>query len=280
MPAFTRPGPIAATVEVAGAQVRVGASERTDTVVLVEPVNKASKSDVRVAEGTKVDFSGGRLTVKTTVPGSKNGSVAISIDLPAGSSLAASVANSSLHADGPLGECELHMASGQVQLDSIGALQANIAAGEVAVGHIAGRASIDGGTATVRIGEVEGTVRLASSAGQLWIGEARADLDLTNGSGGFDIDRADGGVTAKTGAGAIRIGRLTRGQAELVNGSGNIEIGISEGSAAQVDANSERGTVRNSVPPQEDPGAFENKVTVHARTRHGDITIHRAGTPR
>ena len=280
MPAFTTPEPVAATVEVAGAQVRVGASDRTDTVVLVEPVNKASKSDVKVAERTKVDFSDGRLTVKTTVPGSKNGSVAISIDLPAGSSLAASVANSSLHADGPLGECELHMASGQVQLESIAALQANIAAGEVAVGHIAGRASIDGGTATVRIGEVEGTVRLASSAGQLWIGDARADLDLTNGSGGFDIDRADGGVTAKTGAGAIRIGRLTRGHAELVNGSGNIEIGISEGSVAQVDANSERGTVRNSVPPQEDPGADGNKVKVHARTRHGDITIHRAGTPR
>ena len=278
MPAFTTPGPIAATVEVAGAQVRVGASERTDTVVLVEPVNQASKSDVKVAERTKVDFSGGRLTVKTTVPGSKNGSVAISIDLPAGSSLAASVANSSLHADGMLGECELHMASGQVQLDRIGALQANIAAGEVAVGRIAGRAGIEGGTATVRIGEVRGTVRLASSAGQLWIGDARADLDLSSGSGGFDIDRADGGVTAKTGAGAIRVGRLTRGHAELVNGSGNIEIGIGEGSAAQVDANSERGTVRNSVPPREDPGAVENTVTVHARTRHGDIIIQRAAS--
>jgi Putative adhesin len=275
MPAFTTPEPVTATVEVAGAQVRVGASERTDTVVLIEPVNKASKSDVKVAERTKVDFSAGRLTVKTTVPGSKNGSVAISIHLPAGSSLAASVANSSLHADGPLGECELHMASGQVQLDRIGALQANIAVGEVAVGHIAGRASIDGGTAAVRIGEVEGTVRLVSSAGQLWIGDARADLDLSSGSGGFDIDRADGGVTAKTGAGAIRIGRLTRGQAELVNGSGNIEIGISEDSAAQVDANGERGTVRNSVPPQDNPGGGGNMVTVHARTRHGDIRIHR-----
>jgi hypothetical protein len=261
MPVFTTPEPIAATVEVAGAQVRIGASDRTDTVVLVEPVDKASTSDVKVAKRTKVEFSGGRLTVKTTVAGRKTGSVAISIDLPAGSSLAASVANSSLHADGPLGECDLHMASGQVQLDRIGALEANIAAGEVAVGHIAGRASIEGGT-----------------AGQLWIGDARADLDLTNGSGGFDIDRADGDVTAKTGAGAIRIGRLARGQAELVNGSGNIEIGISEGSAARADANSERGTVRNSVPPQEDPGAFENKVTVHARTRHGDVTIHRAAS--
>jgi hypothetical protein len=63
-----------------------------------------------------------------------------------------------------------------------------------------------------------------------------------------------------------------------VNGSGNIEIGISEGSATLVDADSERGTVRNSVPPQDDPGASENKVTVHARTRHGDIVIQPAGS--
>ena len=260
MPAFSTPGPIEATVEVAGAQVRVGASDRTDTVVLVEPINKASRSDVKVAEQTKVDFSGGQLTVKTTVSGSKDGSVAITIDLPAGSSLVASVAHSSVLADGQLGDCELHMASGSVQLARVGALRADIAAGELTVGHVAGRATVEGGTAAVRIGD------------------AAADLDLTNGNGGFDIDRADGSVTATTGAGAIRVGRLTRGQAELVNGSGNIEIGISEGTAALVDAHSERGTVRNSVPPQDDPDASGNKVTVHARTRHGDIIIHRAAS--
>jgi hypothetical protein len=69
-------------------------------------------------------------------------------------------------------------------------------------------------------------------------------------------------------------------QGESCHACIHIDIGISEGSAARVDANSERGTVRNSVPPQDNPGAVENKVTVHARTRHGDITIHRAGTPR
>ena len=144
MPAFATPGPIIATVVVAGAQVRVTASDRTDTVVLVEPINKASQSDVKVANKTKVDFAGGQLSVKTTVSGDKNGSVAITIDLPAGSSLVAYLAHSDVHADGSFGECELHMASGRVQLDRINALQANIAAGEVTIGHIAGRANIDG----------------------------------------------------------------------------------------------------------------------------------------
>jgi hypothetical protein len=277
MPAFDTPGPIAATVVVGGARVRVTASDRTDTVVLVEPIDKTSRSDVKVASKTKVAFAGGQLSVKTTVSGDKNGSVVITIDLPAGSSLVAYLAHSSVHADGSFGECELHMASGRVQFDRISALQANIAAGEVTIGHIAERANIDGGAFAMRISEVKDTVKLSSTgAGQTWIGHASADLDLSSAHGGFDIDRADGSVTAKTADGAIRIGRLTRGQAELMNRSGNIEVGISEGTAARVDANSERGSVRNSVPSQENPDTSDNKVTVHARTRHGDIIIQRA----
>lgn len=278
MPTFATPGPIIATVEVAGARVRVGASDRTDAVVLVEPVNSARPSDVKVAEKTKVDFNDGQLTVKTTKSGDKTGSVAITVDLPAGSSLAAYVAHSTVDADGPLGDCELHMSSGRVQLDRIAALRADIAAGEVAVGHIAGRADIEGRTAAVRISHADGTVKLDSSAGQTWIGRASADLELSSGRGEFDIDRAEGSVTAKTGNGAIRIGRLARGHAELMNGSGDIEIGISEGSAARVDADSERGSVRNSVPSRENPAASGDEVTVRARTRHGDIVIQPAAS--
>ena len=276
MPAFATPGPITATVQVAGAQVRVTASDRTDTEVLVEPINEANPPDVKVASRTKVGFAGGQLAVKTTVSGSKKGSVAITIGLPAGSSLVAYLAHSSVHTDGPLGECELHMASGRVQLDRIDALQANISAGEAEVGHIAGRANIDGGAFAVRIGEAEGAVGITSSGGRAWIGHATADLEFSSGSGGFDIDRADGSVTATTGSGAIRIGRMTHGQAKLMNGSGNIEVGIGEGTAADIDVNSERGSVRNSVASPDNAG--DTKVTVHARTRHGDIIIQRAAS--
>jgi hypothetical protein len=276
MPTFATPGPILATVVVAGAQVRVTASDRTDTVVLVEPINKASQSDVKVADKTKVDFADGHLTVKTTASGDKNGSVAITIDLPAASSLVAYLAHSGVQADGSFGECELHMASGRVQLDRIDALHANVAGGEVTIGHIAERANIDGAAFAMRIGEVKDTVKLSNSGGQTWIGHAFADLDLSSGHGGFDIDRADGSVTAKTGDGAIRIGRLTRGRAELMNRSGNIEVGIGEGIAARVDANSKRGSVRNSVPAQESPDTSDHKVAVHARTRYGDVIIHPA----
>lgn len=275
MPTFATPGPIVATVVVAGAQVRVAASDRTDTVVLVEPINATSHSDVKVADRTKVEFADGQLSVKTTVSGDKHGSVAITIDLPAGSGLVTYLAHSDVHAVGPLGECELHTASSRAHLDRINALQANIAAGEVAIGRIAGRAAIEGSKVDMRINEVMDTVKLSTSGGQLWIGHASADLYLSSGSGGFDIDRAERNVTALTGNGVIRIGQLTQGQAELSNRSGDIDVGIS-GVAAWVDAESKRGSVRNSVPSQEPPDTSDPKVGVHARTRYGDIVIHPA----
>jgi hypothetical protein len=278
MPTFATPGPIAATVEVAGARVRVTASDRADTVVLVEPINEASRSDAKVASKTKVSLAGDHLSVKTTTPGSKSGSVAITIDLPAGSSLAAYLAHSSVQVAGPVGQCGLHLASGQVELDRIDALQANIASGEVAVGHIAGRANVDGGAFTMRIGEVKGAVGLSSSGGQAWIGHAFADLDLSSGSGNFDIDRADASITATTASGAIRVGRMTNGQAKLINGSGNIEVGIGVDTAASIDATSERGAVHDFVSSQGNSGPPERQVMVHARTRHGDIIIQRAAS--
>ena len=73
---------------------------------------------------------------------------------------------------------------------------------------------------------------------------------------------------------------MTHGQAKLMNGSGNIEVGISDGTAAYIDVDSERGAVRNSVasPSPEGTDASDAPVMVHARTRHGDIIIQRAAS--
>ena len=61
-----------------------------------------------------------------------------------------------------------------------------------------------------------------------------------------------------------------------MNGSGDIEVGVGDGTTAYVDVNSERGSVRNSVASPESPDAPHAQLTVHARTRRGDIIIQRA----
>jgi hypothetical protein len=116
MSVFATPQPINATLTTGGARVRIIASERQDTVVRVEPIDSTNRSDVKVAAKTKVEYAAGQLTVATVKSGDKNGSVAITIELPAGSGLALNTVWSDVHADGPLGDCVLNVASGQVQL--------------------------------------------------------------------------------------------------------------------------------------------------------------------
>ncbi|OJY42696.1 DUF4097 family beta strand repeat-containing protein [Pseudonocardia sp. 73-21] len=252
---FLTPVPVTAVVQVAGARVRVTAGDRTDAEVLVRPVAPASRADVRVAEKTRVTFVDGRLTVRTTVSGARNGSVSITIGLPAGSHLVAYTARSTVRADGALGDVELHTAQGRFALDRVDELRTNIANGEVTVGRVAGSASIDGSAVVVRIGEVTGAGRVSNSGGQTWIGHACAD----------------DGVTARTADGAIRIGRLTRDRTDLSNCSGTIEIVIGEDATLSLDADSTRGTVRSSVAAQDD-----GTVALRARTRHGDVVVHPA----
>jgi hypothetical protein len=69
---------------------------------------------------------------------------------------------------------------------------------------------------------------------------------------------------------------MTRGQAELMNASGGIDLGISEGTAAEVDAESTKGEVRSSLPVFDNPAESGSQVRVYARTRRDDIVIHPA----
>lgn len=274
MTTFTTPGPISADIIAGGALIRLTATDRSDTVVLVEPVDPGNRKDVRVADKTSVSFADGELRVKTVEAGDRSGSVTISIELPAGSTLVAELAHSTLQADGPLGRCELGLASGRIRLDRIEALHAGLGAGEVEIGSISGPADIRSGAASVRIGEALGAVTLLGSSGQVRIGEAAADLDLTNSTGGFEIGTAHAGVTAMTGGDApIRIGRMTNGRADLTNASGDIEVGVADGTSALVSADSRFGSVHNSVPQ---PATAAATVTVEAHTRRGNIVIRPA----
>jgi hypothetical protein len=203
---FATPEPVVATVQAAGAEVRLTAGDRTDTTVLVEPIDPASPSDVEVAGRTRVAFTAGRVSVRTTVRGDKDGaSVAVTIALPTGSGLVAYLAHASVEAGGALGECELHVAKGSVRLDRVDTLQANIATGDVAVCHVAGHADIQGSAAALRIGEVPGAVGRRSGA---VVGDAAVG-DCVVGDGVVEVGTGEavvggGGVGGRSGEAVIQ----------------------------------------------------------------------------
>lgn len=282
MPTFDTPEPISVTLTLGAGDATITASDRSDTVVQVRPTDESAGDDVRAADETRVEFADGRLQVrapkrwKRYSPFSDGGSTDIVIELPSGSHLQAETAMAALRGEGRLGDCRVKTSAGDIQLGQTAALHASTAAGDIAVGHVAGRAEVTTASGDIRIGAVDGAAVVKNSNGDSWIGEARSDLRLTGANGGLAVDRAGGTVTAKTANGTIRLGELVRGSAVLETAFGDIEVGVREGTAALLDASTGYGSVRNELEASDGPQPSDEKADLRARTGFGDVIVRRS----
>jgi DUF4097 and DUF4098 domain-containing protein YvlB len=279
MPMYETPEPISVTLELGVGNVRIAASDRTDTVVEVRPSDEADESDVQAATQVRVDYTNGMLQV--TGPkrafdfSRKTKSVDVSIELPSGSLLSAHLLMGDLHCAGRLGQCRIKT-TGNVWLERTGPLRLHTGAGHVTADAITGNAEISTGSGKIRIGDVEGTAVVKNSNGDTTIDAVTGDLRVRNANGTIDVERAGAGVDAKTSNGSIRLGEVVRGSIVLGTAAGNLDIGIAAGTAAWLEVNTAFGHVRNQLGNTTRPDETDETVEVRARTSYGDITIHRS----
>lgn len=90
------------------------------------------------------------------------------------------------------------------------------------------------------------------------------------------VDLAGESVSAKSANGNLRLKRVSAGFIEAKISPGEIEVGIAEGSAAWIEANSKFGRIRNQLSVDKSEAATQT-VAVQAQTSVGDIVIRRAG---
>jgi DUF4097 and DUF4098 domain-containing protein YvlB len=281
MPTFETPEPISVTIAMLVGDLRIAASDRTDTVVVVSPSDSSKESDVKAAEQTRVEFAEGRLLIKAPKswrhysPFGGRESIDVAIQLPAGSRVEAEAAVADFRCDGRLGECRFTTSVGNIRLDETGPLHLSTNAGSLTVDHVAGRAEVTG-TGQVHIGEIDGPAVIKNLNGVTWIGEVKGDLRCNAANGDITIERALGAVAAKTANGAVRIGEVVHGTIELGTSYGELEVGIRKGTAALLDVRSQFGSVRNSLNASDGPEPSDQRVEVRARTSFGDIVIRRS----
>jgi len=122
MPTFDTPAPITVDVDVVG-NVRITASDRSDTVVAVTPLRPGRSADERAAAETVVEFANGRLSIRTPrrwtrfTPRGGGDSIDLAVELPTGSTIDARTGFGDIHCDGELGECRLKSGMGAVRVD-------------------------------------------------------------------------------------------------------------------------------------------------------------------
>src|SRR4051812_18869570 len=117
MTTFESREPVTVTLELTVADVRIVASDRTDTTVEVRATNATRRGDVAAAEQTRVDYADGRLAIRMPkgmrlLPLGRRESIDLEIGVPAGSQIRGDAAVAALRSTGRLGECRFKISAG------------------------------------------------------------------------------------------------------------------------------------------------------------------------
>ncbi|MEU5879865.1 DUF4097 family beta strand repeat-containing protein [Spirillospora sp. NPDC047279] len=152
------------------------AADRADTVVEVLPADPSKGRDVKVAEQATVDYAGGVLRIQAKAGNQvlgASGSVVVTVQPPAGSSVQARAASAEVRAAGRFGDVAFEGAYGAVEIDEVAGLHLATAAGDVTVGRLNGPAEVSTAKGDIQITEaVRGEVVLTTQAGQITVGAA------------------------------------------------------------------------------------------------------------
>jgi hypothetical protein len=281
MPVFATPKSITVVIDLYAADVRLVASDRTDTVVEVRPSNEADDSDVKAAQQTRVEYSDGTLTLRGPKSVAlnftrKSRSVAVAIELPTGSAVQGDMLVGHVTGTGALGECRFKSSVGHFALDRTGSLRAKTT-GNITVDTIDGDADLVTATGTVRVREIGGTAVVKNSNGAIDLGTVGGGLRARTANGPISIERADAAVDAKSSNGNVRVGRITRDTVTVHTATGDLEIGVAAGTAAWLDLKTGFGRVNNALDGLDhEPEKSEETVQLRAHTAYGDITVRRS----
>lgn len=262
MSTFQTPQPITAVIQIVAGTVRITATDRDDTIVDVAPRDSNKPSDVKIAEQTRVDFNNGTLRVtagRRFIQLGRGGAVDVTIALPSGSRLDASSASADVHVDGALADCKLATASGHVAMDTVtGSVKADSASGDVGVANLLGSATISTASGDTRIGELHGDLLFQAASGSVVVGELRGD------------------AKSRTASGSVTITTAIKGSVSAQSSSGDVRIGVAEGTAARLDLKTRSGTVSNALNSADGPADDDETLLVHVRTGSGDIAVRRS----
>lgn len=99
-------------------------------------------------------------------------------------------------------------------------------------------------------------------------------MDVSTVSGKVEIGEAAADATVHTASGRVKIGRLSRGQTEIVTVSGEVKVNVAKGTGVYLDMTSISGRVTSKL----DPSQASDQVNLHLKCRSisGAIKVAKA----
>ena len=275
---FQTPEPVRLDVRLGSGEIRLEASDTTETTVRLEPLRDSESSQSAIAEA-RVEQRGDEILVD--VRGSRRFlrgvDVLVEIRCPEESSLRTKTGSADIEGHGRLGSVEVETGSGDVQFSEVsGDAEINAASGDVQISRVGGRGRINTASGDVQLSSVNGEAKINSASGDVQIREAGSAHEVNTASGDVLVREASSSVSANSASGDQTIGSVTEGKVDVKTASGDIKVGIREGSTLWVDARSRSGEVRSELPVSDIPPEGDAPhVELRANSMSGDITVVR-----
>jgi len=283
---FRTPGKVRLDIRLGAGEIRVETSDVQETTVVLEPLrdndsSTAAVTNARVELRERAD--GHEVVIDVRDRGKSLGifrgaEVLVSVTCPDGVSVESKSGSADVTGGGRFGSVEVETGSGEVEFGEIaGEARVNAASGDVMLGAIGRDARINSASGDVQVKSVGGDAKVNSASGDVIIREVAGELAVNTASGDVLVREARASVTVNTASGDQEIGSVAGGKVNLKSASGDLKIGIREGTNLWVDARSRSGEVRSELPVSDLPPEGEAPVVeLRANTMSGDITVARA----
>ena len=222
-----------------------------------ETVPPGSSVEAEAVRQTRVDFTAGRLVVRTPKDIQlRNVPILVSVQAPFGSHVEARTGTGDVTVNGGAGRLNLHTGSGRISAD-----------------QAEGTVHVDTGSGTVRLGPMAAGLRAKTGSGDVEITAIGAASTVVTGSGDVWLGAVTGDVLARTGSGRVTIANAAAGELELHTGSGAIHVGVRQGSPAEVDLSSGSGEARSDLDLTTNPPEAKPPLRIRGRTGSGNALV-------
>lgn len=247
---YRTPLPLTLEVSIPSGDIDVETVDGEDTDLTVD-------GDERMLEHVEIRHDGGKVVVTVRDKGKfgisfgslvfGNGGLRVQARVPHGAGVKVKTASADTELTGSFRSLDVNSASGDVEMR----------------------------------GEVADDVKIKTVSGDVQLERVDGDLSVQCVSGDVRVRSAAGSVDTKSVSGDIRIESLTAGDVRFTSVSGDIELGIAQGSLLDVDAGSTSGDLSSEVPLASEPAVGESAasptVVLRGRTVSGDVKVFRAG---
>jgi DUF4097 and DUF4098 domain-containing protein YvlB len=283
---FKTPGAVRLDIRNGAGEVRIDAGASQDeTVVTLEPLrdNESSIESVQTARVELHERADGQdvvIDVRGRSKWFRGAEVLIAVTCPLEPTVEVKTGSADIEGRGLFKRIDVETGSGDVQFTDIsGDAEVSAASGDVQISLVGGEARLNTASGDIQVGMIGADGRVNSASGDVMIRTAGGRFEANTASGDIQVKEALGSVSANTASGDQQIGSVFQDSVNLRSASGDIRVGIKEGSRLFVDARSRSGDVASELPVSDVPPEGEAPlIELRANTMSGDITIHRAGS--